>query len=170
LTTQIDTQAEELKKQVEAYKEQTKLKIEEEKQLVAVLKDYRAKYQEFQQATKSSKQNHKRFAKDVNALGQRKKQLEKDYGKLCIELNILGEPDTVSDRIEGKVAEITEMEAQWETEKAALLAQAEAVKEECSQLQLQIKEQKEASQQAAAALLSETPKSNTLHEIVKKKT
>jgi len=151
LTTQIDTQAEELKKQVEAYKEQTKLKIEEEKQLVAVLKDYRAKYQEFQQATKSSKQNHKRFAKDVNALGQRKKQLEKDYGKLCIELNILGEPDTVSDRIEGKVAEITEMEAQWETEKAALLAQAEAVKEECSQLQLQIKEQKEASQQAAAA-------------------
>lgn len=151
MTTQIDTQAEELKKQVEAYKEQTKLKIEEEKQLVAVLKDYRAKYQEFQQATKSSKQNHKRFAKDVNALGQRKKQLEKDYGKLCIELNILGEPDTVSDRIEGKVAEITEMEAQWETEKAALLAQAEAVKEECSQLQLQIKEQKEASQQAAAA-------------------
>ena len=151
MTTQIDTQAEELKKQVEAYKEQTKLKIEEEKQLVAVLKDYRAKYQEFQQATKSSKQNHKRFAKDVNALGQRKKQLEKDYGKLCIELNILGEPDTVSDRIEGKVAEITEMEAQWETEKAALLAQAEAVKEECSQLQLQIKQQKEASQEAAAA-------------------
>ena len=151
MTTQIDTQAEELKKQVEAYKEQTKLKIEEEKQLVAVLKDYRAKYQEFQQATKSSKQNHKRFAKDVNALGQRKKQLEKDYGKLCIELNILGEPDTVSDRIEGKVAEITEMEAQWETEKAALLALAEAVKEECSQLQLQIKQQKEASQQAAAA-------------------
>ena len=43
------------------------------------------------------------------------------------------------------------MEAQWETEKAALLTQAEAVKEECSQLQLQIKEQKEASQQAAAA-------------------
>ena len=108
MTTQIDTQAEELKKQVEAYKEQTKLKIEEEKQLVTVLKDYRAKYQEFQQATKSSKQNHKRFAKDVNALGQRKKQLEKDYGKLCTELNILGDPDTVSDRIESKVTEITE--------------------------------------------------------------
>ena len=87
----------------------------------------------------------------MNALGQRKKQLEKDYGKLCIELNILGEPDTVSDRIEGKVAELTEMEAQWETEKAALLAKAEAVKEECSQLQLEIKQKKEASQQAAAA-------------------
>ena len=43
------------------------------------------------------------------------------------------------------------MEAQWETEKAELLAQAEAVKEECSQLQLEIKQKKEASQQAAAA-------------------
>lgn len=44
LTTQIDTQAEELKKQVEAYKEQTKVKIEEEKQLLKVLKEYKAKY------------------------------------------------------------------------------------------------------------------------------
>ena len=43
------------------------------------------------------------------------------------------------------------MEAQWEDEKAGLLAQAEAVKEECSQLQLDIKQKKEASQQAAAA-------------------
>lgn len=87
----------------------------------------------------------------MNALGQRKKQLEVDYGNLCTELDILGDPDTVSERIETKVAEITEMEAQWETEKAALLAQAEAVKEECSQLQLQIKQNKEDGQQAAAA-------------------
>ena len=44
LTTQIDNQAEELKKQVEAYKEQTKVKVEEEKQLLNVLKEYKAKY------------------------------------------------------------------------------------------------------------------------------
>ena len=44
LTSQIDTQALELKKQVDAYKEQTKLKIEEEKQLIKVLKEYKAKY------------------------------------------------------------------------------------------------------------------------------
>jgi hypothetical protein len=55
LTTQIDNQAEELKKQVEAYREQTKVKVEEEKQLITVLKEYKAKYTEFQQATKSSK-------------------------------------------------------------------------------------------------------------------
>ena len=63
----------------------------------------------------------------------------------------MGDPETVSDRIQTKVGEIADMEAQWEDEKAGLLAQAEAVKEECSQLQLEIKQKKEASQQAAAA-------------------
>ena len=63
----------------------------------------------------------------------------------------MGDPETVSDRIQTKVGEISEMEAEWETEKAELLAKAEAVKEECSQLQLEIKQKKEASQQAAAA-------------------
>ena len=63
----------------------------------------------------------------------------------------MGDPETVSDRIQTKVGEISEMEAEWETEKAELLAKAEAVKEECSQLQLEIKKKKEASQQAAAA-------------------
>lgn len=68
-----------------------------------------------------------------------------------MELDILGEPDTVSERIEAKVSELSTLEAEWETEKAELLAQAEAVKEECSQMQLQIKQQKEAAQAAAAA-------------------
>lgn len=44
LETQIDSQAEELQKQVTQYKEQTALKIEEEKQLLTVLKEYKAKY------------------------------------------------------------------------------------------------------------------------------
>ena len=70
---------------------------------------------------------------------------------MCLELDILGEPETVSERIEAKVSEISTLEAEWETEKAELLAQAEAVKEECSQLQLQAKQQKEAAQAAAAA-------------------
>ena len=44
LSSQINNQAEEIKKQVEAYKEQTKVKQEEEKQLLTVLKEYKAKY------------------------------------------------------------------------------------------------------------------------------
>ena len=75
LETQIDNQAEELQKQVAAYKEQTLVKIEEEKQLLGVLKEYKQKYQEFQQATKSSKQNHKKFAREVQNLTNKKKQL-----------------------------------------------------------------------------------------------
>ena len=76
----------------------------------------------------------------MQALGHRKKQLESEYGRLCTELDILGDPETVSDRIQSKVAEAGEQEERWETEKAELLAQAGAVKEECSQLQLQIKQ------------------------------
>lgn len=49
------------------------MKQEEEKQLLTVLKEYKAKYLEFQQATKSSKQNHKKFAKEVQNLGKRQK-------------------------------------------------------------------------------------------------
>lgn len=65
LTTQIDSQAEELKKQVEAYKQQTKIKQDEEQQLIAVLKSYKQKYQEFRQASLQTKQSQKRLAKDI---------------------------------------------------------------------------------------------------------
>ena len=57
LDQQINDQAEEIKKKAEQYKEQTEKRIEEEKQLITVLKEYKTKYQEFQKATKSSKQN-----------------------------------------------------------------------------------------------------------------
>ena len=55
LHSQITTQAEELKKNVEVYRENTKIKLEEEKQLLKVLTDYKGKFKEFQKATKSSK-------------------------------------------------------------------------------------------------------------------
>ena len=73
---------------MEAYKAQTKVKVEEEKQLIGVLTEYKAKYKEFQQATKFSKQNHKKFAKEVQALGNKKKQLEVEFASLCTELCI----------------------------------------------------------------------------------
>lgn len=40
---------------MEAYKEQIVVKQNEEKEMVKVLKEYRAKYQEFEKATKTSK-------------------------------------------------------------------------------------------------------------------
>ena len=44
LDEQIDNQAIELAKQVEAYKEQIVVKQNEEKEMVKVLKEYKAKY------------------------------------------------------------------------------------------------------------------------------
>ena len=44
LDEQIDNQATELAKQVEAYKEQIIVKQNEEKEMVKVLKEYKAKY------------------------------------------------------------------------------------------------------------------------------
>lgn len=103
LTTQIDTQAEELKKQVEAYKEQTKLKLDEEQQLISVLKSYKQKYQEFKQATLFSKKNHKKFAKEVQALGNRKRALETEKASYCSQLHIEGNPEDITQRIEERM-------------------------------------------------------------------
>jgi len=50
---------------------------------VNVLKEYKAKYQEFSKATQFSKKNHKKFAKEVKALDDRKKALEVEYHSLC---------------------------------------------------------------------------------------
>jgi len=53
-----------------------------------VLKEYKVKFNEFQSATKSSKQNHKKFAKEVNVLANKKKALEVEFRNLCKSLNI----------------------------------------------------------------------------------
>ena len=97
-----------------------------------VLKEYKAKYKEFQNANKFSKTSHKKLAKEVNALGERKKRLEVEYGQLCEELGIVDDPDVISDRIEEKSKEVDAMEREWETEKEELLRQTAAIKEECS--------------------------------------
>ena len=44
---------------MEAYKEQIKIKQNEEKEMVKVLKEYKSKYQEFEKATKTSKSNYR---------------------------------------------------------------------------------------------------------------
>ena len=151
LTTQIDTQAEELKKQVEAYKEQTKVKHEEEKQMINVLKEYKAKFQEFQQATKFSKQNQKKFQKEVTQLDKRKKNLEVDYHSLQTELNITSEPDAdINDLLQSKLVEVDSMEQEWAAEKERMLAQVNSIKEECAQLQQQIADKSNGGAAAAS--------------------
>ena len=81
-------------------------------------------------------------------MDNRKKALEIEYVSLCTDLSISCEPDDVSDLIEEKQRELAATEQAWETEKAKLLEQAEQIKQECSQLQDQLRVQKEG---AAAA-------------------
>ena len=47
--------------------------MDEEKQLLGVLKEYKAKYQEYEKATKSSKKSHSTYQKELKALDVRKK-------------------------------------------------------------------------------------------------
>lgn len=39
--------------------------------MVKVLKEYKAKYQEFEKATKTSKSNYKQFEKEIKLLGKK---------------------------------------------------------------------------------------------------
>ena len=57
----------------------------------------------------------------MNALGERKKRLEVEYGQLCEELGIVCDPEDITDRIEEKSKEVDAMEAAWEAEKEELL-------------------------------------------------
>lgn len=122
--------------------------MEEEKQLITVLKEYKAKFQEFQKATKFSKQNHKKFAKEVQTLGTRKKQLEAEYESLQNQLGIQGDADDLAMLLESAVADTAQIEQSWIAEKETQLALVETIKEECAKLQADLKAAKEA---AAAA-------------------
>lgn len=87
-----------------------------------MLKEYKQKYQEFQKATKYSKQNQRKFAKDVQQLAVHQKQLEADHATLAANLDIAGEPEEISDLIKEKQDEINQRETEWDSEKAELLA------------------------------------------------
>lgn len=84
----IASQEEEIKKQIQVYKEQTEIKIGEEKELIKVFNDYKAKYDEFDKALKKSRETFKRYEteiknmnKRIQVLEQEKKQLSSDKKK-----------------------------------------------------------------------------------------
>lgn len=70
-----------MKKQIDLYKENTATKINEEKELLKVLKDYKGRYTEFEKATKKSKINFKQFEKEARMLETKRKELEKQKDK-----------------------------------------------------------------------------------------
>jgi len=82
----------------------------------------------------------------VKALGNHQKQLETNHATLCASLGIQQEgidiqndADIISDLIKEKQDAFAAREAEWTTERAELLASADALKIECSQLQEQVR-------------------------------
>ena len=61
----ILAQEDEIKKQIGIYQEQTQLKLNEEKELVKVLNDYKKKYDEFSKAMKKSKDTFKMYETEI---------------------------------------------------------------------------------------------------------
>ena len=77
MNSKILTQEEEIKKQVGFYGEQTKVKQEEEKELVKVLNDYKKKYEEFSKAMKKSKETFKMYENEIKNMNNRIQELQK---------------------------------------------------------------------------------------------
>lgn len=77
MNSKILNQEEEIKKNVEIYKEQTTIKQREEKELLAVYKDYKDKYEQFVKALKKGKDSFKVFEQEIRALNSRIQQLQK---------------------------------------------------------------------------------------------
>jgi len=108
------------------------IKVGEEKELLKVLKDYKAKYVELEKHTKQSAKNTRQFEKEVKSLHNTKKKLE---GQKKVFLESAGGID-VDDP---NNSEIQEIEKEWETAKAKILEEREQLKERCAQLNVQIK-------------------------------
>lgn len=68
ITSQIDKQVEQITKRIEIYQKQIEIKATEEMELLTVLKDYKAKFTDFEKATKKSERHGKQFEKELKLL------------------------------------------------------------------------------------------------------
>ena len=82
MTKKILGQEEEIRKQVAVYSEQTRIKTEEEKQLVSVLADYKKKYEEFSGAMKKSRKTFKVYEGEIKNMNLRAQELNTIKRKL----------------------------------------------------------------------------------------
>lgn len=115
LQEQIDKQVETIRGQITLYEENIATKKEEEKQIVAVLKQYRERWGEFEKAVKNARVNEKRVVKELNNLKKKKKQLEDTQTGLTKKLGNKKFDDVVG--IAEEMSKIEEMGQEWEAEK-----------------------------------------------------
>jgi chromosome segregation ATPase len=78
----IDEKRQEMTSQADAFKKGIVMKIEEEKNLLEILKDYKAKYGEFDKSMKKSRDTFKQFTKEIKMLDANIKLQEQEKTKL----------------------------------------------------------------------------------------
>lgn len=127
MTAKILLQEQEIKKQIEVYSAQAKIKTEEEAQLVSVLADYKKKYEEFSAAMKKSAKTFKVYEAEIKNMNTRALELATIKRKL-----LQGEGGGAGKKKKGKQAaadepsaekknqEVDKLLAEWAEEKRAL--------------------------------------------------
>ena len=76
MAEQMLTQEEDIKKQIQIYREETAKKKVEEAQLTKVEKEYAQKFKEFETSVRMSKKNLTQYEKEVNSMNRKISQLE----------------------------------------------------------------------------------------------
>lgn len=143
-----------MQEQTDLYKQQTEQKLNEQKELLKILKDYKQKYTEFEKATKKTKDYYKNFEKEIRQLDVKRKDLQKIKSQL--------EQKTSQGKKKGKGAkssgndqaakqeaedkEVEDMRKNWLAQKDNMAKERETLKAECADLQAKIKAKKEAAQ------------------------
>lgn len=136
MQSQIEKSENEIKAQVEFFKMQATNKKNEEIELLKVLKDYSAKYTEFNKSLKKSGSNTKTFEKEVRYQEQERAKAEKEKAQLVKRTGFKEGEDAN--------AIVVAMEMAWEQEKVTLVDERDKLKEFCAQLQLRLKEKQAA--------------------------
>ena len=138
MTSKISNQEDEIKKQIEVYRQQNVIKIEEEKELVKVYNDYKKKYEEFSKSMKRSKDTFKVYETEIRGMNSKIQEMQKMKKQLNEKKGKKGAANEANPS-----EEATKIQGLWEQEKEVLAKEREDLKQQCQELQEQIKAIKE---------------------------
>ena len=135
MTSKISNQEDEIKKQIEIYRQQNVVKIEEEKELVKVYNDYKKKYEEFSKSMKRSKDTFKVYETEIRGMNSKIQEMQRLKKQLSEKKGKKGSSGNDANASE----EVNKLLSQWEQEKEVLAKDREDLKQQCQELQEQIK-------------------------------
>ena len=135
MTSKISNQEDEIKKQIEIYRQQNVVKIEEEKELVKVYNDYKKKYEEFSKSMKRSKDTFKVYETEIRGMNSKIQEMQRLKKQLSEKKGKKGGSGNDANASE----EANKLLSQWEQEKEVLAKDREDLKQQCQELQEQIK-------------------------------